>query len=447
MGHPPEPLLPVEPERPSRKTLLLGLVIGAAAVFAITVAAVVVLRRPPAPGTEPSTEPEAPAAATEKPRAGKPRPDDPREGGDERRAKELYDKAEAFERAEPAEYERRIAHWRDVMTSFPASIWARKADERFRAASASLQTFLDREFESTRKDAQSLAAAGHYVDAIEAIQSYRSSQTRDALKRRADVEIAAIQNACRLGFNETSARARDLAAKRDYAAAIALFDGLGGSSIPEVAAKCRTALDQLRTAAAAHARHVESKKSEEARRAYRQEVAPRILGLVRARQYEEALKELSASSGSPAHAALKDEIAAERASVADASSFWEAFLKTVRAKTGQEAVLLLADGKRLSGKVARIQMDRIIVETGDGSAEAPFDKLHADLLVGWTLGRSLPAEEAVTYVKAALFFFLEGRDDLARTYLATAKELHGRADEAEKVFREGFLRGAMSIKK
>jgi hypothetical protein len=439
-----EPLLPIEPERPSRKTLLLGLAIGAAAVFAITVAVVVVLRRAPAP--EAAVAPDAPSSA-EKPRTGQPRPDEGRDSGDERRAKELYDKAEAFERAEPAEYEKRMARWREVVTSYPTSTWARKADERFRAASTSLQTFLDREFESTRKDAQSLAAAGHYLDAIDAIQSYRGTQTRESLQRRADVEIAAIQTACRLGFNEASTRARDLASKREYPAAIALFDGLGRSAIPEVAAKCRTAMDQLQAAATSHARHVESKKNEEARRSYRQHVAPRILALVRARQYEEAMKELSASSSHAAHAALKEEIAAERASVADASSFWEAFLRTARAKAGQDAVLLLADGRRLIGKVARIQMDRIIVETGDGAAEAPFDQLHADLLVGWTLGRSLPAEEAVTYVKAAIFFFCEGRDDLAKTYLATAKELSGRADEAERIFREGFLRAAMSIKK
>ncbi|MBI3854996.1 MAG: hypothetical protein HY293_04815 [Planctomycetes bacterium] len=88
-----------------------------------------------------------------------------------------------------------------------------------------------------------------------------------------------------------------------------------------------------------------------------------------------------------------------------------------------------------------------MLETGDGTAEAPLDKLHADLLVGWTLGRSLPAEEALSYVKAALFFFCEGRDDLAKLYLATAREMNGRVDEAERVFREGFLRAAMSVKK
>lgn len=427
-----EPLLGVEPEGPSKKPLFLALGIGAVALVAISIALVVAFRRP-APPPEVST-PEAPA-----PKVVRPKTELPKETGEDRRAKELYDQAEAFERAEPAEYEKRIARWREVVTGFPTSSWARKADERLRAASASLQTFLDREFDSTRKDAQSLSAAGHYVDAIETIQNYKNSQTRDALKRRADLEIGAIQNACRLNYNEASVKAKDLATKGDYPAALALFESLGGSAIPEVAAKCKTAVEQLRAASAAHARHVELRNGEEARKAFRLEVAPKLLGFVRARQYEEALKELSAAAALPANAVLKDEIAAERASIADASSFWDAFLKTAKSRVGQETALLLADGKKLNGKIARLQADRIVFESGD---EAPLDKLHADLLVGWTLGRSLPAEEAVSYVKAALFFFGEGRDDLARLYLATAKELGGRIDEAERVFREGFLRGA-----
>jgi hypothetical protein len=287
MHQPSEPLLPVEPETSSRKSVFLAAVIGVAALFGITVALVVVLRSGGAPA-EPSipAAPESSGTVPDKPRPGKPKPDEPRGGGEERRAKELYDKAEAFERSEPGEYEKRMAHWREVVKEFPTSSWARKADERYRAASSSLQTFLDREFESTRKDAQSLAAAGHFVDAVEAIQNYRSTQTRDVLKRRADVEIAAIENACRLSFNEASVRAKELAAKSDYSAALALFDALGRSAIPDVAAKCRKAVDQLQAAAAAHARHVESRKGEDVRRAFRQDVAPKILALVRARRAE-----------------------------------------------------------------------------------------------------------------------------------------------------------------
>jgi hypothetical protein len=442
-----EPLLPAEPERPSRRMPLL-LALGGAGVVLLAVAAFLVIRKsaPPEESSAPPTPDHAGRPA--KPVPGKARMPDARDGdGEERPAKELYDRAEAFERAEPGEYEKRIARWREVVTTYPTTSWARKADERHRAASASLQAFLDREFESTRKNAQTLSAAGLHVDAIEAIQSYKASQTRELLKRRADAEIGAIENASRLAYNEAAAKAKDAAAKGDYAAATALFETMAGDAIPEVASRCRAAVNQLRTAAAARARHLEERKGDDARRAVRESVAPRVLGHVRARRYDEALQELSAAAASPANAAVKEEIAAERASVADASSFWEAFLKTLKAKSGQEASLVLADGRRVTGRIARILPDKVVVEQADAAIEAPLDQLHADLLVGWTLGRSLPAEDPVTYVKAALFFFCEGRDDLARLYLATARELRGPADPAEKSFREGFLRAATALRK
>jgi hypothetical protein len=449
MSTPSEPLLPVEPDRPSR--LQFWILVGSAGGVLAGVAAALILthRSGATPGeTAPPDSAERPPLGPPKSGPDRSRPGEAPGGGpEERQAKELYDAAEAFERSEPGEHEKRIARWREVVTRFPTSSWGRKADERHRAAAASLQSFLDRAFESTRRDAQSLAAAGHFLDAIEAIQSYKAAQSRDVLRRRADLEIAGIENAARLAFNEAAAKSKDLAAKGDYAAAVALFESLSRSVIPEVASKCQSAIAQLRSADAEKARHLQSRKGEDARRAFRDEVAPKILGYVRARQYDLALKELSAAAGSAANAALREEIAAERASVADASSFWDAFLKTLRGKTGQEATILLADGRRVSGKISRIQTDRIVLDAGDGLAEAPLDKLHADMLVGWTVGRSLPAEEAVTYVKAALFFFCEGRDDLAKLYLATARELSGPADAAEKVFREGFLRAAMSLRK
>ena len=441
-----EPLLPVEPDRPSRLKLLLAL--GGAGVLLLAVAAFLVLRKetPPEEASVPAAS--DPAARPAKSDSSKPRsPDSGAGDGEERAAKALYDRAEAFERAEPGEYEKRIARWREIVTTYQTSSWARKADDRHRAASASLQAFLEREFESTRKNAQTLSAAGLHVDAIEAIQAYKAGQTRELVKRRADAEIAAIENASRLAFNEAAAKAKGLAGKGDYAAATALFETMTADAIPEVAARCRTASAQLKSAAAARARHLEERKGDDARRTVREELAPRVLGHVRARRYDEALGELSAAAADPANAAVKEEIAAERASVADASSFWEAFLKTLKAKSGQEASLLLADGRRATGRIARILPDRVVLEQGDAPSEAPFEQLHADLLVGWTVGRSLPAEDPVTYVKAALFFFCDGRDDLARLYLATARELRGPADPAEKSFREGFLRAAMPLKK
>ena len=444
MKTPTEPLLPVEPDAPSR--LKLWVLLGAAGAALAATAVVVLLIR--GGGAPPPAEAPAPAAG-ERPAArvianGRPTAaPESADAAEERRAKELYDAAEAFERAEPGDHERRAARWREIVTAHPTSPWGRRADEKHRAATAALQAFLDREFESTRRDAQALAAAGHFVDAIEAIQTFRTAQTREILKRRADVEIGALENACRLAFNEAAAKARELAVRRDYPAARALFEGLAPSAIPEVATRCREAVDQLAKAAAAQARLTDARQEEAARRAFREEIGPKLLALVRARQYDEALKEL----GSATSPALKEEVAAERAAIADASSYWESFLKALRGRAGQEATLLLSDGRRASGKIARVLPDRVAIDGPDGAVEVSLDKLHADLLVGWTIGRTLPAEDPVTYVKAGLFFFCEGRDELAKLYLATAKELHGPADAPEKVFRGGLLRAAAAIKK
>jgi hypothetical protein len=444
MPTPAEPLLPVEPESPSRPKLWL--LLGAAGLAAALLVAGLMLGRGPRPSPEasPGNGDLARGPARSQAREpGAPSAGSPAEASEERQAKQLFDAAEAFERAEPGEYERRAARWREVLTAFPTSSWARKADERQRAAAASLQAFLDREFESTRKDAQALAAAGHFLDAIDTLSAFRSAQTRELLKRRADLEIGSIENSSRRAWNETLAKANELAERKSYGAAAALLEPLAPAAIPEVAAQCRLALDQLRKAQDAQAREAEFRRGEEARKAFRDATAPKLLGRVRARQYDEALREL----GSSGNADLKDEIAQERALIADAASFWESFLKALRARNGQDATILLADGKKCSGRISRIQADRIVLDVGDGTVEAPLDRLHADLLVAWTLGRTLPAEDPVSYIKAALFFFCDGRDDLARLYLATARELNGAVDGAEHAFRGGFLRAAMPIRK
>ena len=448
MGTPSEPLLPVEPNPPSRLKLWISL--GAAAVLLLGGGAFIAFRRnAPAPEeTAASGTADSAAPRTTKPDPARRATDAPRaESGDEREARELYEAAEAFERAEPAEYEKRMARWRDVVTQHPTSGWARKADEKQRAAAASLQALLDREFEGARRDAQSLAAAGHFVDAIETLQAYRSTQTKEILKRRTDVEISGLENASRLAYNEAASKARDLAAKGDFAAGVPLFQSTAKGAIPEVAARCQKSIEQLRVAAVECDRFQQAKKGDDARRTFREDVAPKVLGLVRTRHYDEALKELSSAAAAPAYAVIRDDIVAERASVVDAAAFWEAFLKSLRGRVGQEASLLLSDGKKVTGRISRLQDDKVVVENGETTTDAPLDRLHADLLVGWTLGKTLAAEEGLTYVKTALFFFCEGRDDLARLYLATARELNGPADAAERVFRGGFLRAALAAKK
>src|SRR5579862_3951145 len=289
MGTPSEPLLPVDPAPPPRRALRIAIGAGAGAA-ALGLAAVLLLRRgdPPPAAEAPAATADPAAARAAKTEPGRRSAEERRaEDPEERRARERYEAAEAFERAEPGDLEKRMARWREVVSQHPASAWGKKADDRYRAAATALQTFLDREFEGVRRDAQTLAAAGHYGDAIETLRTYRSTQARDLLKRRAEVEITAHENACRLAYNEAATKARELAIRGDFAAAVSLVESVAGGAIPEVAERCRKSAAELRAAAAARDQFEQARKGDDARKAFREDVAPKILGLVRARRYDD----------------------------------------------------------------------------------------------------------------------------------------------------------------
>jgi hypothetical protein len=75
----------------------------------------------------------------------------------------------------------------------------------------------------------------------------------------------------------------------------------------------------------------------------------------------------------------------------------------------------------------------------EGPLDVPMDQLALDQIAAWALGKS---PEGAACLDAAMFFFAEGRDDLASTYLATAKEKGADAEAVERTWREGLLRAA-----
>lgn len=444
MGAPAEPLLP--PEEPRRFPLKLWLLVGGAAV-ALGGVVTIALRLPSSPPPEEAAaapSPERAPAAAPSGGARKEAADRARQKeSEEKAAQQLYASAEAFERATPGDPEKVMPRYLEVYQKHPTTGWGKKAEQRVRAIDQAFQASLEREFQGVKKDSQALAGAGHFTDAIETVADYLKEQTRDALRQRAGREIAALENASREAFNRLAQQASGTAKRGGYAEAAELFVKLKEGAIPEVAARCDAAIAELREAAKAFDASASSKQNEEAHKAFREGPATQVLALLRARRYDEGLKEFDA-----APAGLPD-LAAERGAIVQAAAFWEAFLKTLRSKVNADVTIALAGPKelRVSGKLVRLGADRAALDTGDATAEALFEKVHVDQIVAWTIGRSLPAEDAATYVKAALFFFCDGHDDLARLYLATAKEMGADITEPERVFREGLLRAASRVKK
>lgn len=442
MGAPAEPLLP--PEEPRRFPWKLWLLVGGAVLALGGAVTIALLPSPPPPSVEESA-PDRPAAAAT-PAAAKKKESVTRTKQaeiEEQAAQELYGAAEAFERAHPGDPETVLPRYREVYHKHPTTRWGKKAEEKARGIDQAFQASLEREFQGVKKDAQTLAAVGHYTDAIETARNYLKEQTRDALRQRAEREIVSLENACREAFNRLAQQADPMAKKGEYAAAAGLFEAMREGAIPEVAARCEKAAAELREAAKSYEAFAASKQDEEAHKSFREGPAVKALALLRARRYEEGLKEFDAApAGLP-------EAAAERAAIAQAAAFWEAFLKALRSRLNSDVSIALAGPKepRAAGRLVRLGADRAALDAGETTTEVLFEKIHLDQVVAWTIGKTLPAEEAATYVKAALFFFCDGHDELARRYLATAKELGADISGPERVFREGFLRAASTIKK
>ena len=77
---------------------------------------------------------------------------------------------------------------------------------------------------------------------------------------------------------------------------------------------------------------------------------------------------------------------------------------------------------------------------------AGADAAEIDCVIGKAEFQPAVQERIYLVDAAALFFFLDGRDDLARSYLATAKEMGADIREPERVFREGLLRSVAEMK-
>lgn len=396
----------------NRPVLLLA---GAAAVAAVIVAGALLLSPgEPPPAEEPAAAPRTPSspAPAKKNDVAAPAP---RADADEAAAKALFD----------------AGQFRECWLKHPSTSWGKRAEERFRAADAAARATADRGFEETRARAAGLPPA----EAVAAWKAYAEKAAPDG-KAKAEAAAAEVENRNRAAFNAAAAQARELAEKRDYAAAAALFAALAKGATPEVAARCTSAVARLKAAGEA-AKGVEtSAKLEGARKEVRDVAAPKALAHLKARHYAEALKELGDVAG------LEAELKAEREAVELARAYWEAFRKAAAGRSGQEVVLHFPKGKPLAGKLT-VDAERATLETADGPINVPLEQLALDQIGAWTVGKTLAADDPATFLKAAMFYFAEGRDDLSATYLATAKEKGADIAAAERVWREGFLRAAI----
>ncbi len=412
---------PPEPRKRRPLLLIAGFLILMAVAGGI---AALVFPRAESRGAEPA----APSGARQP--SGEARPGAPPQNPDEEKeARALFDAAEALERSQPDRPDLAMARYREVRVRHPQTSWAAKAEKRTVELEERLAKRVEAEFDGVRREARALADGGNFRGAIDALGRI----PKEILKPRADAEIAAVENEARKKFNATVKQAQELARKGSHEQASALFvslepfvpDDVRESGKSEIAAiqESRPSYTEARAAADVLAAEEQAFAA-----------APGLLDACRRRRYDEALRALDAL---PASSVRSD----EREAVAAAAAFWDAFVKALRGRVGQDVSLMLADGKRAAGRLAKVADDRCTV----GTAEVAFDRLHDDQVAVLALG-GLPAAPA-SYAAAAMHFSCQGRRDLSRVYLATAKEMGATVDALERAWRGGILRSAAAPKK
>lgn len=362
----------------------LALILGGAVVLAAAIVAAALIAAPPE--APPESAPPAPLAAPAAPRKAAP----------------------AAPPAAPPAF-------------IPAPAAAPKAVPREEA---------DRALEAVKRESERLAAGGDAVAALAALK-----------RAGADAEAAAFENRLRAGFNETALRAKDLAAAGKEREAAALFDARSKGTLPGIAARCAEAAAALRAVAERKRTHAAGAELEAARAALRDELKAVLPAELRARRWPEALARIDAAMADPRWKGLKAELSDERSFLALGAAFRDAFVQALQDRLNQDASLLLAGGARARGRLTAVAADRVVLRTAaEDEVDLPFDQISADQVAAWTLDRRLPPEDGLTWLKAAVFFFGEGRDDLAALYLATAREKSAEIDAVERLWREGLLR-------
>lgn len=393
---------------------------------------------PPPPSAAPS--PSGPQGTKTTAPEGTPSSQEPT---NEALAKALLDEAGRREKAQPDKPELAFAAHHDVSVRLPFTEAGRRAAARCVELEDALQKAVDLQFKTPREAAMAHAKEGRFADAVAGLKSYAGSATSEGLKRRADAQIAHLENEARRTYVDAVRAARKSVAAGAYDEAVKQLKAASDRSTSEVldaAAKDLALLDAYRRAE-------ETKRSmaaeESAQRAFGDR-ATRLLKRIRERAYAEVLKDLDGAIADPALAACKDRLTSDRAAVAAAASFWEALQKSLKARLNQELVLKSSDGKPIRGTLKKIHESGISVRLEPPGVDVPLDSLHADSLLLLAVYRDGLAEDSpASYASAAMWFFLEGRHAVSRVELATASEMNADLTLLEPAWRRGFFRSAV----
>jgi hypothetical protein len=366
-------------------------------------------------------------------------PQDP----DEAIAQAIFEEAAAREKASADKPDVAMTSYHELCVRHPLTKAGRAAAQKCVALEGDVAKALDREFGVARTAAEKLLKEGRFADALQSLRAYSDGTNKEALKRRSAALAESIENDARRAYVVAVKAARAAATKGAFDESAALLKSASEKSTEDVKSAAEGDLSLLERYRETEERKKAIAEEEASRKAFGDRAA-KLLKRARERAYADVVKELDAAIADPALASAKDRLAADRAVVVAASTFWDAVLKTLKARVGQDVRLKKADGKYARGTLKRVADTGVSLRLEPPGVDIPLETLHADTLVALAIhGDGLPADAGASYAAAAMWFFLEGRPEVSRIELATAVELKADVSQLEPAWRSGFFRIAL----
>lgn len=295
---PPPPLVQEAAPKPPRRRLAIAAAF--AAVAALVAVAVVWLTRDKsehvrasAAGTSEPARLAAPATTTEPAREIEPEPE--ADIDREKLARDLYDEAEAFARANPLDLAGALRNFQDVEERFPGTRAA--VDAKRRATEIAIRKDAARlaDFNDVQAEADQLVKEKRFGAAIELFRRHeelRSSvdgQADAALRERVARQVGFVRAAAAEAFARESQAAAEAARAGRYAEAVAIYEVVAARyGIGEFVERAGRELGLLRPLLAEQEKEAAARKARELEQAY-DEAAAHVRESVRAFDFDRAV--------------------------------------------------------------------------------------------------------------------------------------------------------------
>ena len=318
-------------------------------------------------------------------------------------ARRVFEEAEAYIEAHPADLAGAVERLRDVERRFRDTPVADEAALRRIPLDAELEKRNTEALKALLRRAEALVAETRYADALALFQKPPANLLAESWRDRLAAAHAGIESRARHAFQAALARGDAAAGRGEFDAALRAYEA-AGASLPD--AWRQEAADRV---AGVHRRQKEAAdETRAAKDAAHARLMADLAELYRTRKYDAALQLLKERLAT-APADERDLWSAELAEAEKLLEFWAHVQRGASRLIGQDFVV-----RGIQGKLVSAEEGRVTIRTRGGSFTEEIRSLTTDQI----LALATPAYTSVDAPAAAVrFLAAEGRGDAAEARL------------------------------